>query len=205
MFDYGYIACFDVEFRISEFYDCSEPPPLPPSSPRSRWPFGKFPGTKEEEFLHHHRQHCCSRGNSCTILAIISATRQGQQTTISEFAPDVKFIKFEAGKQVIRVGESTNISFNVENSENRVIDDAKVVVTVEPEVGYTYLSLSNSTIKLPVMNPDARTGEIVVTITATGTPAKEALYVIKGLVSTDGTGTDVRDLQLTIQEQQQQQ
>ncbi|HEU4824565.1 MAG TPA: hypothetical protein VFS97_14170 [Nitrososphaeraceae archaeon] len=84
-----------------------------------------------------------------------------------------------------------------------MIDNAKVVVTVEPEVGYTYLSISNSTIKLPVMNPNARTGDIEVTITATGTPAKEALYIIKGLVSTDGTATDVRELQLTIQQQQQ--
>lgn len=184
----------------------AEPPPLPPSLPRSRWPFGKFPGTrKKRNFFIIIGGIVAVVVIVAAILAIISATRQGQQTTISEFAPDVKFIKFEAGKQVIRVGESTNISFNVENSENRVIDDAKVVVTVEPEVGYTYLSLSNSTIKLPVMNPDARTGEIVVTITATGTPAKEALYVIKGLVSTDGTGTDVRELQLTIQEQQQQQ
>lgn len=180
------------------------PPPLPPSSPRSRWPFGNFPGTKKKRYFF------IIIGGIITvvviiaaILAIISATRQNQQTTISEFAPDVKFIKFEEGRQVIRVGESTNISFNVENSEKRVIDNAKVVVTVEPEVGYTYLSISNSTIKLPVMNPNARTGDIEVTITATGTPAKEALYIIKGLVSTDGTATDVRELQLTIQQQQQ--
>jgi hypothetical protein len=179
----------------------AEPPPLPPSSPRSRWPFGNFPGTRR-------KKNFIIIGGIVTVVIIIVAIiginfaiRQNQQTTISEFAPDVKFIKFESGKQVIHVGESTNISFNVENSESRIIDNAKVVVTVEPEVGYTYLTIRNSTTILPVMNPNARTGDMEVTITATGTPAKEALYVIKGLVSIGGTATDVRELQLSIQQQ----
>jgi hypothetical protein len=83
-----------------------------------------------------------------------------------------------------------------------VIDNAKVDVTVDPQVGNTYLSISNSTIGLPAMNTHARTGNIEVTINATGTPAKEAVYLIKGVLSTEGTRTDVREFQLTIRQQQ---
>lgn len=179
----------------------AEPPPLPPPSARSGWPFRKFPIGRKKIFI--------IIGGIvvvavivAAILAIISAARQDQQTTISQFAPKVNFIEFEAIKQEIRVGESTSILFNVQNSEDRVIDDAKVVLTVEPEVGNTYLSISNSTIELPAMNTHARTGDIEITITANGTPAKEAVYVIKGVLSTEGTKTDIREFQLTIRQQQ---
>jgi transaldolase len=126
-----------------------------------------------------------------SVLAILSA-QQGERTTISEFAPKVNFITFGAERQEITVGESTIILYNVQNSEDRVIDDARVVVTIGPEVGDTYLSISNRTVDLPVLNTDARTGEIKITITATGTPATEAVYVGKGILSAEGTKTDVR-------------
>jgi hypothetical protein len=180
----------------------AEPPPLPPPSERSPWPFGKFPGARRKKIFIIIGGIVVVAVIVAAILAIISATQQDQQTTISEFAPKVNFIKFGAEKHKIQVGQSTSILFNVQNSEGRVIDNAKVVVTVEPEVGNTYLSISNRTIELPGMNTNARTGDIEVRITATGTPAKEAVYVIKGVLSTEGTMTDVREFRLTILQQQ---
>jgi hypothetical protein len=91
---------------------------------------------------------------------------------------------------------------NVQNSEDRVIDDARVVITVEPEVGETYLSISNNTVDLPALHTGARTGEMEVSITATGTPATEAVYVVKGTVFAEGTKIDVREFRLTIRQQQ---
>jgi hypothetical protein len=75
-----------------------------------------------------------------------------------------------------------------------------VVLTVEPTAGDNYLSISNTTTGLPAMNTDARTGETKVTITATGTPAKEAVYVVKGTIFAEDTKTDVREFQLTIKQ-----
>jgi hypothetical protein len=173
------------------------PPPLPRPPARSPWPFGKFTGGRRKIFI-ILGSIVVTAIIVAAILAIISARQDQQRTTISEFAPKVNFIKFEVQKQEIHVGESTSIIFNVQNSEGRVIDDAKVVISVEPEVGNTYLSISNSTIDLPAMNTQARTGDIQVRITATGTPAKEALYIINGVLSTDGTKTDVREVQFTI-------
>lgn len=47
----------------------------------------------------------------------------------------MKFITFEVDKQEIADGESTNILINIHSSENRVIDDAGIVMTIEPS-GY---------------------------------------------------------------------
>ena len=129
------------------------PPPLPPSSERSPWPFGKFPGPKRKKKIFIIIGGIVVAAVIiAAILATISSTRQNQQTTISEFAPKVKFIKFDAEKHDLQVGQSTKIIFNIQNSEDRVINDAKVVVTIDPEVGNNYLSISNNTIKLPSMN-----------------------------------------------------
>ena len=187
----------------------AEPPPppsLPPSSERSPWPFGKFPGVKRKKIFIIIGGIVVAAVIIAAIVATISSSaRQNQQTTIREFAPKVNFIKFDAGKHEIQVGQSTKIIFNVQNSEDRVINDAKVVITIDPEVGNNYISISNNTIKLPSMNTQARTGDIEVTLTATGTPAREALYVIKGVVSAEGTMTDVSEFRLTIRQPQQQQ
>src|SRR5215210_2031554 len=72
-----------------------------------------------------------------------------QQQQPSPEAPNVKFMTFEVDKQEIAVGESTNVLINVRNSEDKVIDDARVVMTIEPSGYEPYLSISNSTIQLP--------------------------------------------------------
>jgi hypothetical protein len=177
----------------------AEPPPSPPPPERrSRWSYGKFPRVNRRTFI--------IIGGLVAAMVIvgvvlsITSASHGQRTTISDFAANVKFIKFEAGKQEIKVGESTTLVFNVQNSEDRVIDDAKVSVTVDPAAGNAYLSISNSTLDLPSMNMDARTGEIKVTITATGTPATEAIYIVRGTLFAEETKTDVREFQLTIKQ-----
>ncbi len=108
---------------------------------------------------------------------------------------------FEVGKQEIAVGESTNVLINVRNSEDKVIDNAKVVMTIESSGYEPYVSISNSPIQLPVfLGKDARTGEVNISITATASPAKEAVYVVKGMVFVNDTQTDYREFPLTIRQ-----
>ena len=122
-----------------------------------------------------------------------------QQQHQNPEAPNVKFMTFEVDKQKIAVGESTNVLINVRSSEDKVIDDARVVLMIEPSEYERYLSISNSTIQLPIfLGKDARTGEVKDSITATASPAKEALYVVKGMVFVKDTQTDMREFPLTI-------
>ena len=169
----------------------AEPPPSPPGK-RFPWPFDK---------LRNRRIIIIGGIAAIAIAAVVFAvTAQQESTTTSEFAPDVKFVTFQADKQVVKVGESTTVLLNVQNSEGRAIDDARVIVTVEPAAGNSYLSISNNTVELPDMNPDARTGEIRIKITATGTPAEEAVYSVKGTVVAEDARADVRELQMTIKQ-----
>ncbi len=146
------------------------------------------------------------------IAAIISASviigqqfpvkqLQQQHQQNQEAPPNVKFITFEVDKQDIAVGESTSILINVQSSEDKVIDDAKVVMMIEPSGYERYLSISNSTIQLPVfLGKDARTGEVSISITATSSPAKEAVYVVKGTVFVNDVQTDIKEFPLTIRQ-----
>jgi hypothetical protein len=122
-----------------------------------------------------------------------------QQQHQNQEAPNVKFMTFEVDKQEIAVGESTNVLINVRNSEDKVIDDARIVMTIEPSGYEPYLSISNSTIQLPIfLGKDARTGEVKDSITATASPAKEAVYDVKGMVFVNDAQTDIKEFPLTI-------
>jgi hypothetical protein len=124
-----------------------------------------------------------------------------QQHRNPEAPPNVKFMTFEVEKQEIAVGESTNVLINVQNSEDKVIDHAKVVMTIEPSGYEPYISISNSPIQLPVfLGKDARTGEVNISITATASPAKEAVYVAKGMVFVNDAQTDIKEFPLTIRQ-----
>jgi hypothetical protein len=126
---------------------------------------------------------------------------QQQQHQQNQEVPDVKFMTFEVDKQEIAVGESTNVLINVRNSEDKIIDDAKVVMTIEPSGYEPYVSISNSPLQLPVfLGKDARTGEVNFSITATGSPAKEAVYVVKGTVFVNDAQTDIKEFPLTIRQ-----
>jgi hypothetical protein len=122
-----------------------------------------------------------------------------QQQRQDQEIPNVKFMTFEVDKQKIAVGESTSVLINVRNSEDKVIDDARVVMTIEPSGYKPYLSISNSTIQLPMfLGKDARTGEVKDSITATASPAKEAMYVVNGIIFVKDTQTDIKEFPLTI-------
>jgi hypothetical protein len=124
-----------------------------------------------------------------------------QQHQNPEAPPNVKFMTFEVEKQEIAVGESTNVLINVQNSEDKVIDHAKVVMSIEPSGYEPYISISNSPIQLPVfLGKDARTGEVNISITATASPAKEAVYVAKGMVFVNDAQTDIKEFPLTIRQ-----
>jgi hypothetical protein len=124
-----------------------------------------------------------------------------QQHQQNQEVPDVKFMTFEVDKQEIAVGESTNVLINVRNSEDKVINDAKVLMTIEPSGYEPYVSISNSPLQLPVfLGKDARTGEVNFSITATGSPAKEAVYVVKGTVFVNDAQTDIKEFPLTIRQ-----
>jgi hypothetical protein len=127
---------------------------------------------------------------------------QQQQQQQNSAALDVKFIRFELDKHEIVVGETSNVLINVQSSEDMVIDDAKVVVTIDPPGYEPYISISNSPIQLPVfLGKDARAGEVKVSITATDSPpAKEAVYGVKGMVFVKDTQTDIKEFPLTIRQ-----
>jgi hypothetical protein len=106
---------------------------------------------------------------------------------------------FEVDKQDIAVGESMNVLINVLSSEDKLIQNARILMIIEPSGYEPFLSVSNSNIEVPVfLGKDARTGEIKVSITATGSPAKEAVYVLKGMVFVEQTLSDVKEFCLTI-------
>jgi hypothetical protein len=161
----------------------------------SRSPSEKYPRNRKKIFI---------------LLAIVAITIISAAVIIGQFfvqqqrqqnpeAPNVKFMKFEVDKQEIAVGESTDVLINVRNSEDKVIDNAKVVMTIEPSGYEPYVSISNSPIQLPVfLGKDARTGEVNISITATASPAKEAVYVVKGMVFVNDAQTDIREFPLTI-------
>lgn len=141
-----------------------------------------------------------------TVAAIATAVIVGQffvqqQQQQNPEAPNVKFMTFEVDKQEITVGESTNLLINVQSSEDIAIDNAKVVVTIEPSGYEPYLSINNNPIQLPVfLGKDARTGEVKVSITAIATPAKEAVYDVKGTVFVNDAQTDIKEFPLTIRQ-----
>src|SRR5215217_921971 len=158
-----------------------------PTRLSSRSPSEKSPKNRKKIFI---------------LVAIVAIAIIAAAVTIGQFfvqqqhqqnpeAPNVKFMTFEVDKQEIAVGENTNILINVRNSEDEVIDDAKVVMTIEPSGYEPYLSISNSTIQLPIfLGKDS--------ITATVSPAKEAVYVVKGMVFVKDTQTDIKEFPLTI-------
>lgn len=114
-------------------------------------------------------------------------------------APNVRFTDFTADRVDIRVGQSTNVVFNVQNLESRAITDARVIMVIEPSGYQPYLSIDEPTVDLPdLLSKDARTGQITVTITATSAPAREALYNVKGVLLVEGVQSDVREFELRI-------
>ena len=58
-----------------------------------------------------------------------------QQKQLDEGVPNVKFMTFEVDKQDIAVGESTNVLINVLSSEDKLIQNARILITIEPS-GY---------------------------------------------------------------------
>ena len=184
-----YYLSYPISFVL---YYLTAPPRL-----SSRSPPEKSPKNRKKIFI---------------LVAIVAITIISAAIIIGQFfvqqqhqqdpeAPNVKFMTFEVDKQEIAVGESTNVLVNVRNSEDKVIDNAKVVMTVEPSGYEPYVSLSNSPIQLPVfLGKDARTGEVNISITATASPAKEAVYVVKGMVFVNDAQTDTREFPLTIRQ-----
>ncbi|HEX7032984.1 MAG TPA: hypothetical protein VF172_08295 [Nitrososphaera sp.] len=176
-------------------YHVADPPAIPP---RSRWPLGNHSGPKRKTLLVVIGAIVAAAIVTAVIVAV--TFQQVQRTINDEPAPRVTFVEFEVERQELQVGQNTSILFNVENSEARVIDDAAVSIEVKPEVGNTYLSISNKTIDLPVLYTNARSGEIKVTITATGTPAREAVYDITSTLLAEGTTADVREFEIKIRQ-----
>lgn len=116
-------------------------------------------------------------------------------------APNVRFVDFTADRLDIRVGQATNIVFNVQNLESRPITDARVATVIEPTSYQPYLAIDKPTVELPdLQGKDARTGQIQVTITATSAPAVEALYTVKGVLLVEGVQSDVREFELRVRQ-----
>jgi hypothetical protein len=72
-------------------------------------------------------------------------------------------------------------------------------MTIEPSGHEPFLSLSNTFIQLlTFLSKDARTGQAHVLVTATGSPAEEAVYLVKVMVLVGQSLSDQRDFRLTI-------
>lgn len=135
--------------------------------------------------------------------AIVFSMQQSGGGTSLASVPNVKFVSFDADRKDIKVGETTNVFYNVQNFEVRSIDDARVTIMIEPSGSDSYLSINNKTVSLPqLLGKDAATGKINVSITATGSPAKEAVYVVKGLLFVEGVQSDSRQFELKIRNNQ---
>lgn len=131
--------------------------------------------------------------------ALIGLLYVQQHKQLDEGVSNVKFMTLEVDKQDIADGESTNALMNMRSSEDKLVQNARILMTIEPSGYEPFLSISNSTIEIPVfLGKDARTGEIKVSVTATGSPAKEAVYVLKGMVFVEQTLSDVKEFRLTI-------
>lgn len=111
------------------------------------------------------------------IVVAISVFSMPRQTDSD--IPNVNFIEFNPDRRDIRVGESTEILFNVQNLETRPITDAQVFIVIEPQGYQSYLMIQNQTIDLPDLHSrDARTGQMEVVVSAIAAPAKEAVYLV---------------------------
>lgn len=116
-------------------------------------------------------------------------------------APNVKFTEFTPDRLDIRVGETTEIVFNVQNLESRSIDDARMDIVIEPPSYQPYLSIDRPSVQLPeLQGKDARTGQMQVAITANGAPAREAVYTVKGVLFVEEMQTDVREFELRVRQ-----
>lgn len=116
--------------------------------------------------------------------------------------PNVLFTEFTPNKTEIKPGEATTVVFNVQNLETRPINDTRVVITIEPFNAQQYFSISKQSTELSRLDgKDARSGQKDVMITATGTPAKEAVYTVKGILYAEGKLTDTRVFDLKVKQQ----
>ena len=137
-------------------------------------------------------------GIAVAALVFFMPQPDGMNATV----PDVKFVSFDADRKDITVGETTNIIYNVQNFEERAIANARVTISIESPGYDQFLSIQNQTTLLTSLPAkDAATGEIRVPITAIGSPAKEAVYVVKGILMVEGVQSDVRELELKIHQQ----
>ena len=133
-------------------------PPRPPPPAGPLGPSGWFPRPSRRTLVIIAGLVAAGVIATAIVAIIIANIQDERQTTTSGSAPELDFVKFEVERQEVRVGEATSILFNVQNSGERAVDDARVVVAIEPEAGRNYLSISNGTVELPALSTNARSG-----------------------------------------------
>lgn len=139
------------------------------------------------------------------LIAVVATTVVIMVVAFPAFVnspPDVKFIEFTSDrKQDVKVGENVKVSFNVVNHESKTFNDARVAVLIEPSSSRSYFSIDEPSIILPVLTgKESQTGQNQVTITVTGSPAKEATYAVRGILYVEGMQTDVKEFDLKIRQ-----
>lgn len=149
-----------------------QPPPLP-----SWAPFTSFPKRRMKKLILI----------STFALAVIATAE-----TLKEFLMLIKKKTAErrstrcevhsirGWKKEIAVGENITVLIKVRSCEDKVISHGRKVMTIERSGYESFLSLSNSTIQmLTFLRKYARTRQIHVSLTAAGSVAKEAGYLVK--------------------------
>lgn len=135
-------------------------------------------------------------------VAVVTAAVTGFAfTNNGNPAPNVKFVQFDTDRREILVGESMKVFLNVESHEPRTINGTRVIMLIDPPSALTYLSVDKSTVLLPPLSgKESRTGEVQVTVTATDSPAKEATFVVKGILYVEGHQTDIKEFDLKVRQ-----
>ena len=67
--------------------------------------------------------------------ALIGLLYVQQQKQLDEGVSNVKFMTLEVDKQDIADGESTNVLMNMRSSEDKLVQNARILMTIEPS-GY---------------------------------------------------------------------
>jgi hypothetical protein len=143
-----------------------------------------------------------SAGVAAAAVAVVTAAVAGfALINNGDLAPNVKFVQFDTDRREILVGESMKVFLNVESHETRTINDTRVIMLIDPPSALTFLSVDRPTVFLPPLGgKESRTGEVQVSITATSSPAKEAIFVVKGVLYVEGHQTDIKEFDLRVRQ-----
>ena len=101
------------------------------------------------------------------------------------------------------LSQDTSLTFPLTESHLQLpfVTDC-IVITIQPSGYEPFLSLSNKTVNLPILfSKYARIGDMTIQVTATGSPAKEAVYTVEGILFAEGVQSDIKEFDLKVRQE----